>query len=64
MISVKYGFDNNISPEIIAHPANCQLVIHNDNQKKRSKCSIKIGDLLSRIDEWNKKYNMTRCRRD
>ncbi len=56
MISIKFGFENNISPKIISHPANCKLLVHTDNQKKRTKCSIKIGDLLNRIQEWDKKY--------
>jgi hypothetical protein len=56
MISVKYGFDNNIDPKIISHPANCQLVRHNENSSKCSKCSITIEELYKRIDEWNNKY--------
>ena len=56
MVSIRYGFDNNISPEIISHPANCQLVIHNENSKKHSKCSISLEELLNKIELWNKKY--------
>lgn len=56
MVSVRFGFDNNIDPKIIAHPANCRLVQHNDNSSKHSKCSITLDDLLRRIEEWDAKY--------
>lgn len=56
MVSVRFGFDNNIDPKIIAHPANCRLVQHNDNSSKHSKCSITLDDLLQRIEEWDAKY--------
>lgn len=56
MISVRYGYDNNISPDIISHPANCRLMRHNDNVSKHSKCSITIDELLTRIEHWNVKY--------
>lgn len=56
MVSVKYGFENNIPTEVIRHPSNCKLVRHNDNQKKQSLCSITIEELYNRIEEWNKRY--------
>jgi hypothetical protein len=56
MISVKYGYENNISPEIIKHPANCQLMIHNENSSKWKACSITSEELNSRIIEWDNKY--------
>lgn len=56
MVSVKYGFVNNIDPKIIAHPANCKLILQEENFKKREECSITIEELTKRIDEWNKKY--------
>ena len=34
MYSVKDGFINNISPNIIRHPVNCVLMKHSDNNKK------------------------------
>lgn len=58
MVSVKYGFDNNIDPTIIAHPANCRLIRHNDNVSKGKKNSITYDELLQRIEEWNKKYKI------
>lgn len=57
MVSVSYGHKNGIDPSIISHPANCRLLVHNDNVSKREKCSCTLEDLLIRIQEWNKKYS-------
>ena len=59
MVSVKYGFEHNIDPKIISHPANCKLMIHSENVKKYNRCSITLEELLVRIENWNKKYNIT-----
>lgn len=56
MVSVKYGFENNIDPTIISHPANCRLILHNDNVSKGASNHITYEELLIRIDEWNNKY--------
>lgn len=52
MISVKYGFENNVDPEIISHPANCRLMIHSKNSSKCANCSITLDELLERIEKW------------
>lgn len=57
MYSVRDGFINKISPEIIKHPANCKLMIHDENNKKHHNSSITIGELLDRIKNWDLKYN-------
>ena len=57
MVSISYGHKNGIDPSIISHPANCRLLVHNDNVSKREKCSCTLEDLLTRIQEWNKKYS-------
>ncbi|MFW5988462.1 MAG: hypothetical protein ACOCQA_03400 [bacterium] len=57
MVSVKYGFNNNIPPEIISHPANCRLLTHIENNKKKMECSITINELYKKIEQWNKKYD-------
>lgn len=57
LISISYGFENNISADIIAHPANCKLILQVDNIKKHKKCDITIDELIEKIDLWNKKYN-------
>lgn len=56
IVSVKYGFENNIDPQLLAHPANCRLLRHNENVSKGSKCDMSIDELLVRIKKWNEKY--------
>jgi hypothetical protein len=56
IISVRYGFDNGISPEIISHPANCQLMQHGLNVSKSSGCGITLDELKVKIDAWDAKY--------
>lgn len=55
MFSIKEGFLQNIDPKIISHPANCQLMRHNDNISKYKKCSITLEELQKRINEWDNK---------
>jgi predicted nucleic acid-binding Zn ribbon protein len=57
MISIKYGYENNILSEIIKHPANCELLLQSTNSKKNKKCSITYDELLEKINNWNLKYN-------
>lgn len=54
--SIKDGFYNNVDPNIISHPANCQLITHNDNIKKKSKSNITLDELKLKIENWNNKY--------
>lgn len=57
LYSVRDGFINKVDPAIISHPANCNLVIHTDNQKKNVKSEITLDELKERIKIWNLKYN-------
>ena len=52
MYSVKDGFINKINPDIIKHPANCQLLKHTDNSIKNSKSVITLDELMERIKNW------------
>ena len=52
MLSVKDWFINGIDPAVISHPANCDLVLHRANQRKRSDSSITVEELLDRIKKW------------
>jgi hypothetical protein len=56
LLSVRHGYDNNIDPKIIAHPANCRLMRHSKNVSKGSKCDILLEELLIKITEWDIKY--------
>lgn len=51
-ISKKYGFDNNISAEIISHPANCEFLFNSDNCSKGKQCSLKLEELIELIANW------------
>jgi Rps23 Pro-64 3,4-dihydroxylase Tpa1-like proline 4-hydroxylase len=55
MLSVKEGFELGIDPKLLSHPANCKLMIHNDNVSKNKKSSITLEELLERIENFNKK---------
>ena len=57
MYSVKDGFENNVPPELLAHPANCRLIIHNENVSKHKNSCITLDELKERIALWDKKYN-------
>jgi hypothetical protein len=54
--SVYDGFKNNVDYKIIKHPANCQLMKHIDNNKKKCQSLITLNELLERIEKWNEKY--------
>ncbi len=60
IVSVSYGFANNIDPKIISHPANCRLMLHSENKNKSSKCNLTIHQLLLKIEDWNRKYTERR----
>jgi len=53
MYSIKDGFLNNVNPIIIKHPANCELLLHQDNLKKHGRSSITLNELLERIKHWD-----------
>ena len=48
-VSVKYGFDNNIPPEIIGHYLNCEFLQEKENLAKSSRCSLDIKQLKHMI---------------
>lgn len=54
IISIKYGFENNIDPYIISHPANCQLLKHSDNNKKNTNIGCTLDELLIKIKQWRR----------
>jgi hypothetical protein len=56
MFSITEGFENNVDSKIIAHPANCKLMRHEENSKKNTKSSITLEDLKNRIRVWENKY--------
>jgi len=56
IVSISHGYKNNISAEIIKHPANCKLILNKHNQEKHSKCGLTIKELNEKIIIWDKKY--------
>lgn len=60
IISISFGFANNIDPSIISHPANCRIVLHSENKKKSSKCDLTVNQLLEKIAIWDSNYTERR----
>ena len=54
ILSIRDGFEMKIDPEIISHPANCQLLKHTDNISKNRKSDVTIEELMSKIERWDK----------
>jgi hypothetical protein len=60
MFGRKSGFDSQVFPEILRHPANCQIITHSENIKKAKSnkdCVISLDNLFNRILNWNLEYN-------
>lgn len=57
-VSVRYGFDNDLPAEHLAHPAKCVLMQHGENVSKGKKITMSYEELLKRIEEWDKKYGL------
>lgn len=56
IFSVKEGFELEIDSKLISHPANCQLMIHNQNVSKHKKSNITIDELIEKINIFELKY--------
>lgn len=58
LLSRKYGYENNIDPKIIAHPANCEIILHSENVRRAhnnsNDCQITLEELLIKIQTYNK----------
>lgn len=52
MLSINDGWNLKIDPEIINHPANCRIIPHPANLKKRGNSIITLEELLRKIEEW------------
>ena len=52
MVSTRFGFDNNIPEEIVAHPANLEMLLEGVNIRKGLNCSINIDTLYKRIEQY------------
>lgn len=59
MYSISEGFKNNIDPNLIRHPANCEIIPHKQNQSKNSKSKVSLEELIERIKLFEEKYPRT-----
>lgn len=50
--SVAEAFKCKVNPEIVRHPMNCSLVLHFENNRKNSKSSISLEELMINIVEY------------
>ena len=55
-LAVMDGFKQRINPLLLAHPANCRLLVHSENVSKGCKSELTIEVLLERLSKWNAKY--------
>ena len=53
MISKKYGYYHKIDPYLISHPANCEIMLRDNNSSKQDVCSLTIEQLIERVEWWN-----------
>lgn len=54
-VSIKYGFDNNIDPEIIGHIENLEMIPWELNRSKDINNSISLHDLQEFIENYHRK---------
>ncbi len=52
LVSVRYGFFNKISPDIISHPCNLQIIPWKENRKKWHHCDTDIETLIGQIEAY------------
>ncbi len=57
-ISRIYGWENKINPNLISHPANCEIMLQITNAFKSGNCSITVKELKEAIKEWDMKYGV------
>lgn len=53
IVSIEYGWRNEIDPKLISHPANCQLLSNIENISKGADCWMTVEQLQSKIDDWD-----------
>lgn len=55
-LSRKFGFDNEVFPEILRHPENCDIISHSANSRKKEKSSLTIEELFHKIENTNHEW--------
>jgi hypothetical protein len=56
LFSVADGRSRGVSAKVMSHPANCQLMLHQENKAKAHVSTITFEQLLERIAIWERKY--------
>lgn len=56
-VSINEAIKNGYDPYYIKHPCNCELMLHSDNYKKKTKSSITYEELISTV----LKYEISRA---
>ena len=51
-ISVNEAIRNNYDPYYIKHPLNCELMLFEENNKKKTNCSITYDELTRIVNEY------------
>lgn len=59
IVSKNYGWKNSIDPDVISHPANCQIIDNYANIKKGARTDLSIPILLERIENWKLNFGAT-----
>lgn len=52
-VSVDEAVRNNYDPYYIAHPMNCELMLHTANNKKKTKSSITYSELIATVNDYD-----------
>lgn len=57
-VSVNEAIRNNYDPYYIRHPLNCELMLFEQNNKKKTKSSITYQELVKLVDEYESKRRL------
>lgn len=52
-VSINEAIRNNYDPYYISHPLNCEIMLHSDNNKKKTKSSITYDELVKLVDDYD-----------
>lgn len=63
IFSVKEGFLIGLNPILLKHPANCNLMTHNDNSKKNTNSELTLKELIKKIEKFEKKHKTKECKK-
>lgn len=56
IFSVHQGFKDRVDPKLLAHPANCSIILQPDNARKSSRCGMTLEELLEKIRIWDEAH--------